>query len=49
MKDISFFSGIGAFEKALDRLGIQWELVAYCENDPITSKAYATIYYQSPD
>ena len=30
MKVLSLFSGIGAFEKALDRKGIDFELVNYC-------------------
>ena len=30
---LSLFSGIGAFEKALDNLGIPYELLAYCEVD----------------
>ena len=30
---LSLFSGIGAFEKALDNVGIPYELVAYCEID----------------
>lgn len=33
MKLLSLFSGIGAFEKALDRLNINYELVNYCEID----------------
>ena len=33
MKVLSLFSGIGAFEKALDNLQIPYELVAYCEID----------------
>ncbi|EGC8433137.1 DNA cytosine methyltransferase [Listeria monocytogenes] len=40
----SLFSGIGAFEKALDRLEIKYELVAYCDNDPPASKSYAAIH-----
>lgn len=37
---LSLFSGIGAFEKALDNLGIPYELLAYCEVDKYASKAY---------
>ena len=33
MKLLSLFSGIGAFEKALDKLQIPYELVNYCEKD----------------
>lgn len=44
MKLLSLFSGIGAFEKALDKLGIPYELVAYCEIDKYASKSYAAIH-----
>lgn len=44
MKLISLFSGIGAFEKALDRLKIPYELVAYCEIDKYASKSYAAVH-----
>ena len=44
MKILSLFSGIGAFEKALDNLGIPYELEAYCEIDKYASKAYAAIH-----
>lgn len=44
MKYISLFSGIGAFEKALDNLGVPYELVAYCEIDKYASKSYAAIH-----
>lgn len=30
IKLLSLFSGIGAFEKALDRQGIEYQLVGYC-------------------
>lgn len=43
-KVASFFSGIGAFEKALDNLGIPFELVAYCEIDKFASKSYSAIH-----
>ena len=41
---LSLFSGIGAFEKALDRLGIKYNLVNYCEIDKYASKSYAAIH-----
>ena len=44
MKLLSLFSGIGAFEKALDNLEIQYELVAYCEIDKHASKSYSAIH-----
>lgn len=44
MKVLSLFSGIGAFEKALDNLEIPYELVGYCEIDKYASKSYAAIH-----
>lgn len=44
MKLLSLFSGIGAFEKALERLGINYTLVNYCEVDKYASKAYSLIH-----
>lgn len=35
---LSLFSGIGAFEKALDNCKIPYELVGYCEIDKYASK-----------
>ena len=44
MKVLSLFSGIGAFEKALDRLQVKYDLVAYCEIDKYASKSYSAIH-----
>lgn len=44
MKLLSLFSGIGAFEKALDRKGIDYDLVNYCELDKFASKSYSAIH-----
>ena len=41
---LSLFSGIGAFEKALDRLGINYNLVNYCEIDKYASKSYSVVH-----
>lgn len=41
---LSLFSGIGAFEKALDRLKIQYKLVNYCEIDKYASKSYSAVH-----
>ena len=41
---VSLFSGIGAYEKALSNLGIEYELEAYCELDPKTSRCYSIIH-----
>ena len=44
MKILSLFSGIGAFEKALDNLGVSYELAGYCEIDKYASKSYSAIH-----
>lgn len=44
MKYLSLFSGIGAFEKALTNLGIEYDLVNYCEIDKYASKCYSEIF-----
>lgn len=44
LKYLSLFSGIGAFEKALKRLNIPFELVGYCEIDKYASKAYSLLH-----
>lgn len=41
---LSLFSGIGAFEKALNRLNIDVNLIGYCEFDKFASKAYSLIH-----
>jgi DNA (cytosine-5)-methyltransferase 1 len=41
---VSLFSGIGAYEKALKNLGVEFRLEAYCELDPKTSKCYSIIH-----
>lgn len=44
IKYLSLFSGIGAFEKSLDRLGIPFDLIGYCEIDKYASKAYSLLH-----
>lgn len=44
MKILSLFSGIGAFEEGLNKNGITYELVNYCEFDEYPSKAYSIIH-----
>ena len=44
MRLLSLFSGIGAFEKALKNIGIDYELVNYCEIDTYASKSYCELY-----
>ena len=44
MRVLSLFSGIGAFEKALENLGVSYELVNYCEIYKYASKAYSLIH-----
>lgn len=44
IKVLSLFSGIGAFEKALDNLEIDYELVNFCEFDKYAVKSYCSIH-----
>lgn len=44
MRLLSLFSGIGAPEKALKKLGIEYELVGFSEIDKYASKAYCAIH-----
>lgn len=41
---LSLFSGIGAFEKALENLGISYNLLGYSEIDKFASKAYSLLH-----
>lgn len=43
IKVLSLFSGIGAFERAFCRIGLDWELVNYCEIDRWASQSYSMI------
>lgn len=45
IKLLSLFSGIGAFEKALKNIGVDYELVNYCEIDKYASKSYSLIHH----
>ena len=49
MKVLSLFSGIGAFEKALEKMGVDYELVNYCEIDKYASKSYSAVHEVSED
>ena len=40
---LSLFSGIGAFERAFCRIGLDWELVNYCEIDRWASLSYSMV------
>ena len=45
LKVLSLFSGIGAFERALENIGIRYELVNYCEVDKFAAKAYSILHH----
>ena len=49
LKMLSLFSGIGAFEEALKNIGVDFELINYCEFDSQISKAYSLIHNVSED
>lgn len=40
---LSLFSGIGAFEEALDNIGEEYELIGYCEFQKYIAEAYSII------
>jgi DNA (cytosine-5)-methyltransferase 1 len=44
LKILSLFSGIGAFEKALENLGVDHELTGFCEIDKYAAKSYCAIH-----
>lgn len=44
MRVFSLFSGIGAFEKALENIGIDFELVGFSEIDKYAIDSYCTIH-----
>ena len=44
IKLMSLFSGIGAFEEALKKIGIDFDLVNYCEFDDKIAKCYSLIH-----
>lgn len=44
LKVLSLFSGIGAFEKAMENLKINYELINYCEIDQHASQCYSKIH-----
>lgn len=44
LKLLSLFTGIGAFEKALENLGINYELVGFSEIDKFAIRSYCTIH-----
>lgn len=46
---LSLFSGIGAFEKALDNIGADYRLINYCEIDRYAAGAFARVHGVSED
>ena len=49
MKVLSLFSGIGAFELALKRIGVNVELVGFSEIDKYATKSYCAVHGVSED
>lgn len=49
LKLLSLFTGIGAFEKALERLKIDYELVGFSEIDKYAIKSYCAIHNVTED
>ena len=48
LKVVTLFSGIGAQESALDKLGIPYEVVGYSEIDKFAIKSYTALYGEQP-
>ncbi|MGN1124609.1 MAG: DNA (cytosine-5-)-methyltransferase, partial [Candidatus Gastranaerophilaceae bacterium] len=48
LKVVTLFSGIGAQESALDKLGIPYEIVGYSEIDKFAIKSYTALYGEQP-
>ncbi len=44
IKILSLFSGIGAFEKALNNININYEIINYCEINKFASYAYSILH-----
>lgn len=49
LKLLSLFTGIGAFEKALERINVNYELVGFSEIDKFAIKSYCTIHNITED
>lgn len=49
LRTLSLFSGIGAFEKALKRQNIKYELINYCEVNKYAARAYSLIHNEPED
>lgn len=49
LKLLSLFSGVGAFEEALNNIEVEYELVNYCEFVPYIAKSYSLIHNVSED
>jgi len=49
MKVLSLFTGIGAFEKALKNIGIDYELIGFSEIDKYAVKSYSAIHNVSEE
>lgn len=46
---VSLFSGIGAYERALENIGVDVNLINYCELDNTKSRAYALLHNVTED
>ena len=46
---LSLFSGIGAFEKGLRNLGVDFEVVNFCEIDRYAAQSYCAVHGVSPE
>lgn len=49
MRVLSLFSGIGAYERALEQIGVDFEIVNYCEILKDKSRAYSILHNVAED
>ncbi|WP_416375146.1 DNA cytosine methyltransferase [Spiroplasma poulsonii] len=51
LKVIELFAGIGSQRKALEKIGINHKIIAFCDNDKYAEKSYRAIFndYETPN
>lgn len=51
LKVIELFAGIGSQRKALEKIGINHKVIAFCDNDKYVEKSYRSIFnvYETPN
>lgn len=51
LKVIELFAGIGSQRRALEKIGINHKVIAFCDNDKYAEKSYRAIFndYETPN